>query len=159
MQYGGFGPRRSAATLGESRRWWPASWQTTRRTEIRPLALSAAAVCRERPRRRAAEQRDEFASFHLIQMHRCPSQGPHGSIPHWRGSSQGLAGLRRSTSAQAKKRPPPKLQRSASANCRHLAIWDPDGMAWRHSRTWRARYRLPGRRVRSFCCESWTREA
>src|SRR5262249_4097575 len=31
-------------------------------------------VCRKRPRRRAAEQRDELATFHLTEMHPIPSR-------------------------------------------------------------------------------------
>ncbi len=42
---------------------------------------------RERPRRRAAEQRDELAPFQLIELHSVPRQpGPDCRISNWRGS-------------------------------------------------------------------------
>src|SRR5262249_1606995 len=48
---------------------------------------------RQRPRRRAAEKRDEIAALQLTKLHPLPlSQSD--SIPDWRGSSQRLAALR-----------------------------------------------------------------
>jgi len=51
-----------------------------------PLALLR--TRRERPRsRRTTEQRDEFATFQLTDLHALPRPGMRGSIAYWRGSS------------------------------------------------------------------------
>jgi len=63
-----------------------------------PLALLRAR--RERPRdRRAAEQRDEVATFQLIECIRSPAQpGPNCRIPSWRRSFSGYRRLFREQS-------------------------------------------------------------
>jgi hypothetical protein len=43
--------------------------------------LPSEALSRERPRRRAAEQRDELAPFHLIKLHPLPQPGESTTAP------------------------------------------------------------------------------
>src|SRR5262245_686007 len=50
------------------------SWLGTERTDTEHL-LWLLRACRERPRRRAADQRDELAPRQLIELHSVPSQG------------------------------------------------------------------------------------
>src|SRR5262252_3748312 len=67
-----------------------------------PHPLARLRARRERPRCPAAEQRDELASFQLIELHLPPQPGTCGSIPHWRGSGQGLAALQDSEPANVR---------------------------------------------------------
>src|SRR5262249_51265847 len=59
-----------------------------------PHTLALLPARRERPRRRAAEKRNELAPFELIQLHPLPIESPRNSIADCQASSQRLAALR-----------------------------------------------------------------
>src|SRR5262249_26961039 len=71
---------------------WVVAWRSTARRSpwagfSSVVGRIAHNVSRQRPRRRAAEQRDERAPFQLIEEHSVPCQpGPDCRLSNWRGS-------------------------------------------------------------------------